>query len=68
MEYASKRQCIYGVVTEVAASINEFVFWYGSDYGDLDYVYDVPTLLNIIERAVSDSACEVYIRYKRNEN
>lgn len=59
---------LYDVVSELAASISELFLWYGSDYDDIDYVYDVPALLDIIESAVSDSACEVYVRYKKNEN
>lgn len=56
---------LFSVVDEVAQTSDEIIFWYGSDYDGLDCIYDVPALLGKLEEAVSDSACELYIHYKR---
>jgi hypothetical protein len=56
---------LYHVINTIAPTVYEFAFWYGSDYEDLDYVYDVPTLLIKLEEAVSESACELYVHYKK---
>lgn len=53
------------VIDKVAQTSDEIIFWYGSDYDGLDYIYDVPALLSKLGEAVSDSACELYIHYKK---
>ena len=57
---------LYGVVENLAPSVDELIFWYGSESDDLEYVYDVPILLGKLKEAVSDSSCELYLHYKRN--
>lgn len=52
-------------ISKIVPTVDELVFWYGSDYDDLDYVYDVSTLLRKLKEAVSESACEAYIHYKQ---
>lgn len=58
---------LFRVVYEIAQTSDEIIFWYGSDYNGLDYIGDVPALLGELESAVSDSACEVYIHYKKTK-
>lgn len=58
---------LYKAIEMVSDSVDELVFWYSSDYDDLDYVYDVPELLRKLEGAVSDSFCEVYGRYRKSK-
>lgn len=55
---------LYSAIGKVAQAADELIFWYGSDYDDLECVYDVPALLSKLEEAVSDSTCELYIHYK----
>lgn len=52
-------------ISKIVPTVDELVFWYGSDYDDLDYVYDVSTLLRKLKEAVIESACEAYIHYKQ---
>lgn len=54
---------LYEVITSVVSIVDELVFWYGSYYDDLDYVYDASALLSKLEGAINDSACELYVRY-----
>jgi hypothetical protein len=56
---------VYSAIGKVAQAVDELIFWYGSDYDDLECVYDVSVLLRKIEDAVSESACELYIHYKK---
>ncbi|MPY26902.1 hypothetical protein [Shewanella sp. YLB-07] len=56
---------LYKVVNKVAQYVDDFVFWYGSDYDELEYVYDVADLLGKLEREVGDSFCEAYVHYKK---
>lgn len=56
---------LYIAIEKIVESIDELVFWYGSDYDDLECVDDIPRLLNLLELSVNDSCCEAYIHYKR---
>lgn len=56
---------LYKAVKAVAENVDDFVFWYGADYDELSYIYDVSVLLRKLEDAVSDSFCEIYIHYKK---
>jgi hypothetical protein len=56
---------LYKVVDEVAPNVDDFVFWYGSDFDELEYVYNVADLLGRLETSVSDSFCEAYVFYKK---
>ena len=57
----------YRTVKNIAEKVDDLVFWYGSDYDDLDYTYEIPALLLELERNVNDSFCEAYIRYKKEK-
>lgn len=52
-------------VSKIVPTVDELVFWYGSDYDDLDYVYDASTLLSKLKEAVSESVCELYAHFKQ---
>lgn len=53
-------------IREVVSTFEELVFWYGSDYSDLDYVYDVPALIGKLKKSTNSSVCEAYIHYKKS--
>jgi len=53
------------IITQVLKVSDEIVFWYGSEYDDLDDVSDSDTLSEILENVVQTSTCEAYIRFKR---
>ncbi len=65
LEFEESELC--GIIVEVAQVVDELIFWYGSDYDELEYVYDIPTLLSKIEEAIGDSSCELYIHYKKSK-
>ncbi len=56
---------LFKIMEKVAPSVDELVFWYGSEHEDLDYVYDAPALLSKLKEAVSESTCELYVHYKQ---
>jgi hypothetical protein len=62
-----EKTVLHGIIDNVARAADELVLWYGSDYEDLECIYDVPTLLSKLEEAVSDSSCELYIHYKKSK-
>lgn len=55
---------LYEVIEKLAQTVDELIFWYGSDFNDLEWVYDAPALLNKLKEAVNTSSCELYIHYK----
>jgi len=57
---------LYMEVEKIVRTVDEIIFWYGSDFQDLDYVCDVPSLLAKLEKAVRDSTCELYVHYRKN--
>ncbi len=52
------------VMKRLIPAVEELVFWYGSDYDDLDEVHDTLQVLRGLESAVSVSTCEAYLRYR----
>ena len=58
---------LYRVIAQVVQAVDELIFWYGSDYDDLEYVYDAPALLDKLEEAIKDSSCEIYSHYKKEK-
>ncbi len=63
-----KETKLYYTISKIAPAINELAFWYGSDYEDLDCIYDIPALLRKLEEAVNESTCELYVHYKSNDS
>lgn len=59
-----ERTALYSAINNVAQAADELIFWYGSDYDDLECVYDVSSLLSKLEEAVKNSTCELYIHFK----
>lgn len=57
---------LFQSIKKLTNSVDELIFWYGSEYDDLDYVHNESELLSKLKESVSDSFCEVYIHYKRN--
>ena len=58
---------LFKIMEKVAPSVDELVFWYGSEHEDLDYVYGAPALLSKLKEAVSESTCELYVHYKQTK-
>jgi hypothetical protein len=52
-------------IRRIVPTVEELVFWYGSDYDDLDCVYDVSILISKLREATSESVCEAYVHYKQ---
>ncbi len=53
------------VVEKLLPAVDELVFWYSSDYTDLDEAHDATHVLRALEDAVSESTCELYLRYQK---
>lgn len=58
---------LYRTIAQIVPAVDELILWYGSSYEDLDYVYDTLDLLSKLEESIRDSACELYIHYKRSK-
>ncbi|ASP38603.1 hypothetical protein CHH28_07900 [Bacterioplanes sanyensis] len=56
---------LYESIKLISGSASEIIFWYGSEYGDLDCVYDEDELLVRLQRSISDSFCEAYVHFKK---
>ena len=56
---------LYSGIKKIIDHADDFVFWYGSDYDDLEYASTAKELLEKLEIAVSDSFCEAYVHYKK---
>ena len=56
---------LYIVIKELSNLQVEIILWYGSDYYDLDILFDKGLLMIKIEESINDSFAECYLHYKR---
>ncbi len=52
-------------IRTIARKSDVAIFWYGSEFADLDRVYSLDELMEYIKKESFDSNIELYLMYKR---
>ena len=56
------------VISRILEVSDEIVFWYGSDFDDLDSVAEESVLRDSLKQALETSSCEAYLHYISHQN
>lgn len=56
---------LYNIIKQISDICETIIFWYGSEYDDLDVVNDKNQLFLALKDALNDSMCECYSLYRK---
>ena len=59
-----KSTCLYKLLDKICDICHIIIFWYGSEFEDLDIITDKDKMFLYIQESIKDSMCECYLIYK----
>lgn len=53
---------LYNILCELYEHCDDMIFWYSSDYKDLEQIHTKNEMLENVNNCLNDSCCEIYLR------